>query len=203
MRLLFVCTGNLCRSAVAERLTLSWARQALGDGLVQVGSAGLTAADGEAMHPHSAEALRRLGGDPAGFRARAFRAELATGADLVFTMTREHRTAVLKQTPRGLRRTFTLLEAAALLDGADLRGLPEVPLSERARELGLRLDAARAFRPSRSADDIADPIGGRGSAHREAAETVAGALRPLAAALFGPPAPLRSTSPDGELAIPA
>lgn len=207
MRLLFVCTGNVCRSAVAERLTRAWAEQAAGDGAVQVTSAGLTAAIGEPMHPSSAAALRRLGGDPEGFRARGFRAELAERADLVLTMTREHRTAVLKQTPRGLRRTFTLLEAAGLLERAELEGLGALPLDRRGRELGLRLDAARAFRPGSSADDVADPIHGHGSAHKHAATTIAAALRPLAAVLFGAPALAQgqheaNSASDGALAIP-
>lgn len=151
---------------------------------VQITSAGLEAADGEEMHPHSAAALVRLGGDPAGFRSRSFAASMATEADLVLTMTRLHRTAVLKQTPRGLRRTFTLLEAAGLLDGADLSGLDHVPLADRAQELALRLDAARAFRSSTSADDIEDPIGERAAAHRRTTDTIHAALQPLAAVLF-------------------
>ena len=200
MRLLFVCTGNLCRSAVAERLTRMRAQESLGRAAdaVHVASAGLEAPDGEEMHPHSAAALVRLGGDPAGFRARSFSPALATEADLVLTMTRLQRTAVLKQTPRGLRRTFTLLEAAGLLEGADLRGLADVALVDRGRELALRLHAARAFRSSTSADDIPDPIGGRASAHRQAAETIDAALRPLAAVLLPQPpaAPLPSTTEE-------
>src|SRR5689334_3964590 len=136
MRLLFVCTGNLCRSPVAERLTAARARRAgLADDVV-VGSAGLGAPTGQPVHPHSAAALERLGGDPAGFASRPFAAELATGADLVLTMTRAQRRAVLEQTPRGLRRTFTLREAADLLPRADPTGLASLPPADRARELG-------------------------------------------------------------------
>jgi protein-tyrosine phosphatase len=155
------------------------------------------------VHPHSAAALVRLGGDPAGFASRQFTAEMATGADLVLTMTRAQRRAVLEQTPRGLRRTFTLREAADLLTRADLTGLADLPPAARAAELGLRLDAARAQRSSTGADDVEDPIGGRAAVHRAAAEAIAAALGPLTDVLFGPPSDRPAALPaDPGLPVP-
>ena len=46
------------------------------------------------------------------------------------------------------------------------------------------MDASRAPRRSTELDDIADPFGRRASVHREVADTIAGALRPLADVLF-------------------
>ena len=185
---MFVCTGNLCRSPVAERLATSWAQDALAhspEGAdVHVASAGLAAAVGRPMDPGTAAALVELGADPAGFRSRPFTAGLAEAADLVLTMTREQRRAVLEAAPRGLRRTFTLAEAADLLQRADLSGLAFLPLTQRARALGQRLDAARSDRLSGDGDDIADPIGQDAAVHREVADRVATALRPLADVLF-------------------
>jgi protein-tyrosine phosphatase len=63
---------------------------------------------------------------------------------------------------------------------AALRGLSLTPLTERARRLGVRLDAGRAHRMTRSSDDIADPMSQRESVHREVAERIETALRPLA-----------------------
>jgi protein-tyrosine phosphatase len=186
VRLLFVCTGNLCRSPVAERLTQAWLGKIL-DGqaaAVQVSSAGLDARDGEPMDPRSADALVRLGGDPSGFAARRFTAAMAEDADLVLTMTRQQRRSVLAATPRGLRRTFTLLEAADLIDRADLSGLErDHALRERARVLAGRLDAARAFRAASPADDIPDPIGRPERVHRTVAGIIADALKPLVTTL--------------------
>ncbi|WP_158548579.1 low molecular weight phosphatase family protein [Blastococcus sp. TF02A-26] len=188
MRLLFVCTGNICRSPVAERLTMARASQALADSpeltRIEVVSAGTRAEPGAAMAPHSARALEQLGGTAAGFRARRLTAELAESADLVLTLAREHRTAVLGLAPRGLRRTFTLAEAAEPVAVADLSGLALVPMEQRARELGLRLDAARSRRQSGSADDVADPMGHRAAVHADVASRIHRAIGPLADVLF-------------------
>ncbi len=188
VRLLFVCTGNICRSPVAERLTLARASSALAESPelsnVEVLSAGVQAAPGADMDPRSAKALEALGGDPVGFRAQRLTPDLAASADLVLTMTREHRQAVLGLNPRGLRRTFTLAEAADLLRLTDLAGLGLTPIDGRARELGLRLDAARARRQSGRSDDILDPIGQRTAVHADVAGRIDDAVRPLADVLF-------------------
>ncbi|MBM4497011.1 hypothetical protein GS426_20035 [Rhodococcus hoagii] len=65
-----------------------------------------------AMEPKAAQVLSDLGGSPDGFVARQINPAVASSADLVLTMTEEHRDAVLKLSPRHLKRTFTLLEAA-------------------------------------------------------------------------------------------
>ncbi len=188
MHISFVCTGNLCRSPVAERLASAWVGQRLTENpelaSVALSSAGTRATPGQGMALASASALRQLGGVPEGFRSSALTPELADSADLLITMTREQRREVLRLAPRGLRRTFTLVEAADLLVRADLRGLPPAPLAARAREVGLRLDAARAHRRSSERDDVVDPIGRRAAVHTETAAVIATALRPLVDVLF-------------------
>jgi len=190
MRLLFVCTGNLCRSQIAAGLAERWL-QGLPPAearLVEVLSAGTGAPQGEPMDRRSATALTRLGGDAGGRRAQALTAGLAVDADLVLTMTREHRRKALALSPRGLRRTFTLLEAADLVREIDVHDLSALPASERAREVGLRMDARRAHRAVSTSDDIEDPIGRRSAVHDEVAETIARALQPLLSALLPVPA---------------
>ena len=195
MRLLFVCTGNVCRSPVAAGLASAWvARTAGGEAAdVEIISAGTNAPLGRPLDPHSAAALSRLGGARAEHTARGLTQDVAAHADLVLTMTREHRRTVLGLAPRGLRRTFTLLEAADLLRSVEVRDLARLPLELRAAELGRRLDAARAHRATSSADDIDDPIGRRASVHDSVADTIDVALRPLLSALF--PAPARRAVP--------
>ncbi|MGY1652043.1 arsenate reductase/protein-tyrosine-phosphatase family protein [Geodermatophilus sp. SYSU D01119] len=182
MHLLFVCTGNICRSAVAERLLTGW----VGDLVehLEVSSAGVAATPGRPMHRASARALEQLGGDPTGFTSRRLTAGSVQRADLVLTMTRQHRRTVLELAPRGLRRTFTLAEAAGLLPLADLAGLTSLPPALRAAELGLRLAGARARRPGRVSDDIPDPMGQDDAVHDAVAVRVAGSVRALADVLF-------------------
>jgi len=126
MRILFVCTGNLCRSPIGERLAMLWARDLLRQSpectAVKIGSAGVNAVTGHAMDARSADALITLTGDPGGFRSHHFEGAMAEEADLVLTMSRNQRREVLGKNPRGHRRTFTLLAAADLLGHADSPG---------------------------------------------------------------------------------
>src|SRR5437899_5225853 len=111
--LLFVCTGNTCRSPIAERLALARLATAGATGL-QVGSAGTRALPGRPMEVRAAKAIRRAGGLPDGFRTRRLDADLVRRAGLILTATREHRAAVAELEPAAVRRAFTMLEFAAL-----------------------------------------------------------------------------------------
>jgi protein-tyrosine phosphatase len=181
-RLLFVCTGNICRSAAAERL----ARQVIGElpggrtAAIEVGSAGTRAVVDGAMHPFSAGVVRNHGGCPDDFAARQLRPAMVAEADLVLTMTREHRRVVLGMEPRALSRTFTLREAADLArmveatDGSD-GGAAEAP----ARTLVQRMALARSQRRSDATDDVLDPIDHPAEVHHEVGEQIAELLHQL------------------------
>src|SRR5687768_8381024 len=143
---LFVCTGNICRSALGERLGRAYLEERLGDraAAIELTSAGVQAVVGSAMHPDTALVLSGLGADAGDFVARQFVENMAVQADLTLTMTRGHRRDVLHGAPRELARTFTLREAAALLelmgdvepDGTDFR--------ERATALVAEMAGARS-----------------------------------------------------------
>ncbi len=182
--MLLVCTGNICRSALAERLGRAYLDEALDEdaGIVHLVSAGVQAVVGSAMHPDSALVLRGLGGDPEGFVARQLVDDMAIDADLTLTMTRQHRRDVLRGAPRALSRTFTLREAADLVElvGEDA-DVPGDGLAERARTLVTELAAARSRRQSSADDDIRDPIGQPAEVHAEVGDAVAGALIPVLA----------------------
>jgi protein-tyrosine-phosphatase len=181
---LLVCTGNICRSVLAERLGRAYLDQLLGKdaGAVRLVSAGTRAVVGSEMHPDSALALRGYGVEPGDFRARQLVDTYATEADLVLTMTRGHRRDVLALNPRGLARTFTLREAAALLAlvGDDVEPAGE-DLGTRARNLVKALAEARSRRATDDSDDVPDPIGRPLDAHEEAGKLIAEALLPILA----------------------
>lgn len=181
---LLVCTGNICRSALAERLGRAYLEQQLGQDAVSIRlmSAGTQAVIGSGMHPDSALVLQGYGADAGDFRARQLIEAFVAEADLTLTMTRAHRRDVLHVAPRALSRTFTLREAAHLLelvgddfepDGEDLR--------ERATGLVSALAEARSRRPADETDDVPDPIGRPIEVHDEVGALVAGALLPLLA----------------------
>ena len=113
---------------------------------ITASSAGTQAVIGKPMHPDAARVLQDLHGDPANFVARQLTPKVALSAELVLTMTLEHRDAVLEMVPRLLHRTFTLTEAA-----------------HAASEFGARdVTSLSALRPRLRTGidgDIPDPIG--------------------------------------------
>lgn len=109
-RVLVVCIGNVCRSPVGERLLAA----RLPADRFAVSSAGVGAMVGYAMSKYAAAELEGYGGNSKGFAARQLVPEMIEEADLLLTATRDLRSQVLSETPGALRRTFTILEFAAL-----------------------------------------------------------------------------------------
>lgn len=114
LHVLFVCTGNICRSPSAERLAIAYCDQ-VGIPDFSASSAGTSAVIGHPIHPAAERVLQALGGDVSNFAARQLRPKIASGADLILTMTRAHRDNVLELAPNKLRWTFSLPEAAHLV----------------------------------------------------------------------------------------
>ena len=108
---LTVCSGNICRSPLAEQLL----RGRL-DRRFTIHSAGTIADDGPPMDETAAEMSRRYGGSPEGHRTQSLRAGLIAQSHLVLTATRAHRAAVVQLLPRASRFTVTLNQFARLID---------------------------------------------------------------------------------------
>lgn len=183
-RLLYVCTGNICRSPFAQLHTRFLLEARLGPraSRIVVASAGVGAVVGAGMHPASREQLTSRRDHPAteAFRARQLPESEVARADLVLTMTRRHRARVLEDTPSALRRVFTLKEFARLLDDADPAGLPFLSdPAERARDLVPAVLAARGtVAPvDASVDAVPDPIDGDLDAHAAATREIDVAVR--------------------------
>jgi protein-tyrosine phosphatase len=181
--ILVVCLGNVCRSPLAEHLLRLRLDRFLGpedQSGVRVRSAGVRAMVASPMDEYAADELRRLGGDPAAFRAQQLTSAVATRADLVLTATRALRSRVLEEAPRALKRTFTVREFATLV-GSDMFADRRV---ESAPDLVKR---AASWRGSVTVDkyDIADPIGRSAEFHRAVADTLDADCDAIARAVVG------------------
>lgn len=158
-RVLHVCTGNICRSPLAEHLMRAGLLARLGDQADRfvIESAGTWGHSGSPMEAHALSTLASYDVDGTGFAARELVAEHVVAADLVLAATREHRAAAVLLHPRAAARTFTLREFARLAASVDAASLPAGDPVARARAL---VAAAAAHRglvpPDRSRDDDVD-----------------------------------------------
>src|SRR3954447_10202641 len=145
-RVLFVCTGNICRSPMGQVMLTSRLRAALGpaaDRLGEVTSAGTYGVVGHAIEREARVAVDELGVVPDDFAARELVKDILEASDLVLTATREHRAAAVSMLPRASRRTFTIREFARLVSAFDVGALTGDDPLARTKSL---VDAAAAQR---------------------------------------------------------
>ena len=181
IRILIVCTGNICRSPYAEAL-LAVGLSAVDASGFEVRSAGTRALRGHPMDATTASLLGPIAEAFAGFTATQLTADFVARQDVVLTLTREHRSAVLRLRPEALRQTFSLREFARLLDTVDLAGLPR-QRSARWEELLPALAANRtsARLPDPAEDDVVYPFGQRPEVFRRMASQIVPAVERIIA----------------------
>lgn len=183
--ILVVCTGNIARSAMGERL-LSTALAA--EPFMSVTSAGTWGHEGSPMERHAAAALAEVGIDEGGFRARELTPVMIRDASLVLTATREHRVAILGHEPAALQRTFTVREFARLAEIAQDGLSPDGSGLDRAQALVRAAASARgSVRVAPEDDDVRDPYGSPMPVYRRCRDEIAAAVTRIAAGLLPPP----------------
>lgn len=115
VKILTVCTGNICRSPFVERY-LQRELEQLAPGAFQITSAGTGALVDRPMDRRAAESLEHAGGSAGGFLARQLTEAHLKDADFVLALTEAHRSAVVSMSPRMLKRAYTVREFARVLE---------------------------------------------------------------------------------------
>lgn len=161
LRILTVCTGNICRSPVAERLLQTGLDQ-VQPGAFVVSSAGTRAMVGDPIQPPSADIIRTYGGTPDDFAARLLTPKILRESDLVLAMTAKHRGAVMQMDASLLKRTFTIREFARMLQVLEQRDAPSAVVGDLPafwRELPARAASVRhlALAAEAADNDVIDP----------------------------------------------
>lgn len=162
---LAVCTANICRSPMIEILL----RARLHDTRFEVASAGVRGWDRKPMDSMAAMELMRLGHSASTFRSHAIDSYLVDSADLILTATREHRSDVLSMNPQALRRSFTLVEFAALTSLVE---------GDSPAELVAQAAQRRSLAPAKA--DVKDPYRRGPDVHRATADQIDAAVTTIA-----------------------
>jgi protein-tyrosine phosphatase len=155
--ILFICTGNVCRSPYLELVLRSHLVQH-GMTSVAVRSAGTDALLRQPVAPPMAAILEQVGIKTDAFRSRQLEAPMVRGADLILTAEREHRAGAARLQPSALPRIFTLRQAARLLLAAPADAAVD-PNDNAVSQLATLIAAGRGFNQpaAGNGDDVPDP----------------------------------------------
>ena len=105
MNILFVCTGNTCRSAMAAAILNKIAVE--NDLDVRIESAGIFAVGGDRASENAVKALKKYDIDLSEHRAQPLSEDLLDKSDLILTMTGAHKQLLLQFAPD---KVYTLME---------------------------------------------------------------------------------------------
>lgn len=186
--ILVLCTGNVCRSPIAEGMVRALLEERFGASAPSVASAGMAGWEGSGADPGSVAAAAELGIDISGHRARHVDVDEVIASTLVLAMAAEHRDEVSRILPDEAGKTFTLKELVRLLEA-----LPQGPsIADPGEVLAERVADADALRrasdrtPRGRDEDVTDPLGRRMWTFRAVASDLQEWCGRLVEGLFGP-----------------
>lgn len=185
--ILVVCTGNICRSPMAEGFLRRALEQRFGDAAPAVDSAGTMGWEGSPAVGESIEAAAERGSDIRAHLGKALEPESILPTAFIIGMTTEHRDATVAMVPQSASRAFSLKELVRLLEE-----LPPVPRDEAFDDAALRTRIGEADATRRSGfvgnphdEDIVDPLGMPVETYRAVAWEIDTLCERLAELLFG------------------
>ncbi len=178
MHVLFVCTGNICRSPMGELMFPLFFH----DDSIVTDSAGVQGLVDSPIDPSSARLMQADGIDPSAFRSKRLTPQLAMGSDLILCFTEHQRAKIGELAPRIRSHTFLLTDFADLCDYCAKNGLIEGDtLEERLDSVLANASLVRPMLPP--VHDIDDPYRKDFPAFETAHQQIGEAFATIAAAL--------------------
>lgn len=174
MHIMFVCTGNICRSPIGELLTSHYLERTS----MQVSSAGTHGLDSHPIDPSSEYLMNAVGIDTSDFRSRRLTRQMAESADLILCFEKQQRADIVTLAPNANRYTFLITDFANMCEYCAKNNLVEgMTIQERLQSV---IRASTLIRPMLpTAQNIADPHRQSFDKFRLAAEQTNAALRTI------------------------
>jgi protein-tyrosine phosphatase len=180
VRILDVCTANLCRSPMAEALLRRQLERAGVE--AQVVSCGVQVPEPGPPVPEVVETMRGFGIELSEHRSRPLTPQLAQGAQLVIGMTREHVREAVMTDPRLLDSAFTIKELARRVSAQGFRPI-DTDLMQWITALVADRDVEELLGAS-PLDDVADPIGGPLAGYQDTAAELSALVQHIVATVW-------------------
>ena len=178
MKVLFVCTGNICRSPMAELMFPLFFHHAG----IETDSAGTQGLISNPIDPSSARLMELDGIDSSAFRSKRLTPQLAMDSDLILCFTEHQRNKIIALAPRVRTRTFVLSDFANLCKYfSDHNLLRSGTVENRLHEVIYNASMVRHALPA--AEDIDDPYRKEFSAFQKAHDQIGYAFADIAQAL--------------------
>ncbi len=165
-KVLIVCTGNTCRSPMAQAMLTQMVQDK--ELRVEVESAGVSAFGGDAPTPQAEQAMKGYGLDISTHRSRAVHVDMLAECDLILTMTSSHKQQILRVLPDMADKIFVLGEYAKYLEQENQTVIQNSTLIDQKSNMNPDVDTSKW--------DVSDPYGQLVDSYIKTAREIKGLL---------------------------